>query len=55
MKIEVIFEDQDILVINKPAGLIVNRSKTAKELTLQDWLENRLIKEDAKDWGRDHI
>lgn len=38
---KIIFEDQDILVINKPCGLVVNRSQTAKDRTLQDWIEMR--------------
>jgi 23S rRNA pseudouridine1911/1915/1917 synthase len=39
-EIEVIFEDDDILVLNKPSGVIVNKADTTKgELTVQDWLE----------------
>jgi 23S rRNA pseudouridine1911/1915/1917 synthase len=38
-KIVKIFEDSDILVLDKPSGLIVNRSVTAKTGTLQDLLE----------------
>lgn len=38
-KINVIFEDSDILVVDKPAGLTVNRSVTAKDTTLQDLLD----------------
>ncbi len=37
-KIEIIHEDDAILVLNKPFGLIVNRSNTTKEPTLQDFL-----------------
>lgn len=43
--IEIIFENSDFLVINKPSGLVVNRSKTTKELTLQDYLEEKVIDE----------
>lgn len=39
MIVGVIFEDSDILVIDKPAGLTVNRSETTKGDTLQDYLE----------------
>jgi 23S rRNA pseudouridine1911/1915/1917 synthase len=54
-KIKVIFEDRDILVVNKPAGLIVNRAKTVKGETLQGWFFGR--QEDRKterleDWGK---
>ena len=38
MKLEIVFEDSDILVLKKPAGLVVNRSETIKEETLQDLL-----------------
>lgn len=37
-KAEIIYEDRDILVVDKPANLVVNRSKTCKEDTLQDQL-----------------
>jgi len=38
MKPKIIFEDDQILVVDKPAGLIVNRSDTCGEETLQDQL-----------------
>src|SRR3990170_6415133 len=38
MKLEIVFEDSEILVVDKPAGLVVNRSETVKEETLQDLL-----------------
>jgi len=37
-KLKIIFEDSRILVIDKPAGLVVNRSATVDETTLQDQL-----------------
>lgn len=39
---EIISEDNSLLVINKPSGLIVNRSYTAKDKTLQDYLHEYL-------------
>lgn len=36
---KIIFEDKYLLVIDKPAGLVVNRAQTTKGSTLQDWLE----------------
>ncbi|PIX81063.1 MAG: hypothetical protein COZ34_05095, partial [Candidatus Pacebacteria bacterium CG_4_10_14_3_um_filter_34_15] len=42
MNIQIIHEDQDLLVINKPPGLVVNRAETVKVETLQDWLENSI-------------
>ncbi len=42
MDITILFENDDFLVVNKPAGLIVNRSDTTKnEQTLQDILKRR--------------
>ena len=41
-EIEIIHEDDSLLVLNKPSGLIVNRSKTAREKTLQDYLDEYL-------------
>lgn len=39
---KVIFEDKFILVIDKPAGMVVNRAKTIKEETVQDWVGDYL-------------
>ncbi|MBU0619041.1 RluA family pseudouridine synthase [Patescibacteria group bacterium] len=41
MFIKIVFESQDFLVINKPAGLIVNRVPQARGETLQDWIEKQ--------------
>lgn len=39
----IIYEDTDLLVVNKPAGMIVNRSDTTShEQTLQEWVEKYL-------------
>ena len=35
----VIFEDDSLLVIDKPSGLVVNRADSVKEITIQDWIE----------------
>jgi len=37
-KIEIIYQDADILAINKPAGLLVHPTHISKEKTLTDWL-----------------
>lgn len=36
---QIIYEDETVLVVNKPAGMVVNRAQTAKSDTLQDWVE----------------
>ena len=37
-KIEILYEDDDILAINKPAGLIVHSDGKTKEATVTDWI-----------------
>ncbi|OGV89956.1 hypothetical protein A2Z41_02910 [Microgenomates group bacterium RBG_19FT_COMBO_39_10] len=39
---KIIFEDKIILVIDKPAGMVVNRAETTKEKTIQDWVGDYL-------------
>ena len=42
MEPKVIFEDQDLLVLDKPSGMVVNKSDTtAGEKTLQGWIEEK--------------
>lgn len=43
MNIAVLYEDDAILVVDKPAGITVNRAETTKnETTVQDWAEQHL-------------
>lgn len=40
LKLEKVFEDEALLVVNKPFGLIVNTAETTKnELTVSDWMQ----------------
>lgn len=39
---KIIFEDDYILVVNKPSGLVVNRAETVRKKTLQDWAEEKI-------------
>src|SRR3989344_2462361 len=42
-KPRVVFEDKWLLVVDKPAGMVVNRAETVeKGKSLQDWLEEYL-------------
>ncbi len=44
LNIKIIYEDEQLLVINKPAGMIVNQSATTKDKkTIQDWLVEKGI------------
>jgi 23S rRNA pseudouridine1911/1915/1917 synthase len=43
MDIPIIYEDDQLLIINKPAGITVNSADTTRnEETIQDWMEQRL-------------
>ena len=42
MSFEILYQNQDLLLINKPAGVVVNKAKTVKEETIQDWMEDFL-------------
>lgn len=39
MDIPILFEDEALVAIDKPAGLVVNRAQSVKEETVQDWIE----------------
>jgi len=39
MKIDIIYQDEQVLVVNKPPGIVVNRAESVKESTIQDWVE----------------
>lgn len=41
--VEIIYEDDDLLVINKPSGLTVHPAPSVKEHTLVDWLKYKGI------------
>ena len=42
-EVEIIYEDEDILVINKPYNLTVHGAPSVKEATLVDWLKSKNI------------
>lgn len=37
--ISIVYQDQDLLILNKPAGVVVNRAQTVAVQTVQDWIE----------------
>ena len=42
MEPTILYQDEDILVINKPAGMIVNKADTTKDVvTVQEWAEDK--------------
>ncbi len=42
--IETLYEDDDILVINKPSGVTVHPAPSVKEATLVDWLKHKGVR-----------
>lgn len=46
---DILFEDADLMVINKPPGFVVNRAESVKGETVQDWAEKK--EERAKEKG----
>jgi len=42
--VEILYEDEDVLVINKPSGLTVHPAPSVKEATLVDWLKHKGIR-----------
>lgn len=40
-KIEVLYEDEHVLVIDKPSGIVSNRATTVETETIQDWMDAR--------------
>ncbi len=38
MDITILYEDDSLIVINKPPGLVVNRAQSVKGETIQDWV-----------------
>lgn len=55
MNLDILYEDQDLIVINKQSGLVVNRSTTMKAETIQDWFVKKFGEEYfTKDfWDKD--
>jgi len=37
----ILYQDDDILVLNKPPGMVVNRAESVKSQTVQDWIEKQ--------------
>lgn len=45
MNLDILYEDQDLLLINKPAGVVVNNALSVKSETVQDYMVAKLGKE----------
>lgn len=40
-QLSILYEDDGLLVVDKPAGLVVNRAETVPGPTIQDWMESQ--------------
>lgn len=38
---KIIFEDTSLLILDKPAGMVVNRAESVRGQTVQDWVEEK--------------
>jgi 23S rRNA pseudouridine1911/1915/1917 synthase len=45
---KILFEDDFLVVIDKPAGIVVNRAESVAALTVQDWVEERFTIHDLR-------
>lgn len=45
---KLLFEDQDLLVINKPPGVVVNDAHTSNGYTVQQWMNDRIMASDEE-------
>ncbi|MBP9781921.1 RluA family pseudouridine synthase [Candidatus Woesebacteria bacterium] len=46
LEIEILFEDTDLAVINKPSGITVNNASTNRGETIQQWWQSYLISQE---------
>lgn len=42
LDLPIVYEDDDLVVICKPVGVVVNRAKTVKGETVEDWMRARM-------------
>lgn len=41
--VSIVYQDEDVLVLNKPPGVVVNRAQTVSVQTVQDWIEQHVV------------
>ncbi|MBI2007210.1 MAG: RluA family pseudouridine synthase [Candidatus Blackburnbacteria bacterium] len=42
MQFQILYEDEDVLAVDKPSGMVVNRAESVKGKTVEDWAEKEL-------------
>ncbi len=53
--INIVYEDSQILVVDKPTKLVVDKSESQKENTLEDWLQQRHPRPDRGSINNDRL
>ncbi len=53
MEIPVVFEDSEIVIIDKPSGIVCNRAETVQGETLQDWWDQKFSNPNLKFTGNE--
>ncbi|MBI2612132.1 RluA family pseudouridine synthase [Candidatus Gottesmanbacteria bacterium] len=48
MNIPILFEDEFLLVVDKPSGIVVNRAESVKEETVQEWMDSKIKNQKSK-------
>lgn len=51
MEPKIIFEDESLVVIDKPAGMVANEAQSTTELTVQKWFAERFKIQDTENKG----
>jgi len=41
MTLTILYQDEDLMVVDKPPGMVVNRAESVKGETVQDWIEKQ--------------
>lgn len=53
MEPKILYEDKDVLVIDKPSGMVVNRAESVKGETVEGWVEGKGIISTTSTTGAD--
>ncbi|HBC72588.1 MAG: Pseudouridine synthase [Candidatus Amesbacteria bacterium GW2011_GWB1_47_19] len=48
MEPKIIFEDESLVVVDKPAGMVVNKAQSVKDVTVQEWFAPKLKSQNSK-------
>ncbi|MEK7592331.1 MAG: pseudouridine synthase, partial [Patescibacteria group bacterium] len=55
MELPILFEDEYLLILDKPPGLVVNRGVSVKVETVQDFTESKILVQESADTTSDYF